>query len=347
MVVLALSACATSPRVEEDVQWYRYALALRSGETRFVEPLESRRADGRRFRVTRDSRGRITRVATFVGSSRVAEIAYRYRGVSRWSRGYEYWAADGELTTVVEIHRDEHERRIVEGFRLVNGGPTDASFRVYWDVDVEHTHADAAGRAEGRSRLSYSADGVLVRARWYPGSASTRANPVYEAEFDERTGLARERRKYREGMLVSSSRTHYDPGGLPIQSAHYDPAGRRYGVTDYAGGLKTRSRLETRPGTVLEITFLYDAKRWTRETRYAHDGRDVCTLVYERLANGWVVRSIARGPGGEVWAEYPNLYVEHIEPSGEAVDRPGVAKIFRKGPWWPSPAGLTPHFDGL
>jgi hypothetical protein len=335
------------------VQWYRYALALHSGETRFVEPLEPGRADGRRFRVTRDSRGRITRVATFVGSSRVAEVAYRYRGVSRWARGYEYRAADGELTTVVEIHRDEQGRRVNQEFFLVGGGLTHYSLRWYRGVDVNHVHYGLDGKAEHRSALSYSNEDVLVRARWNPAATSAlyqaqaRTTTVYDSEFDERTGLRRERRKFRDGALVSTSRTTHDAGGLPIQASHHDAAGRRYGVTDYAGGLKVRSRLEPGPGTTLDLTFLYDAKRWTRETRYAHNGRDVCVLAYERLANGRVVRSIARGPDGEVWAEYPDLYVEYIEPSGEAVDRPGVAKIFRKGPWWPWPGELITHVDGL
>ena len=77
-----------------------------------------------------------------------------------------------------------------------------------------------------------------------------------------------------------------------------------------------------------------------QEARYAYDGQPIFTLVYGRLADGRVVRSVARGPDGAVWAEYPDVYVEYVEPTGEAVDRPGVAKIYRKGPWWPAPAGL-------
>jgi hypothetical protein len=180
--------------------------------------------EGRRYRVEADARGRIVRVATFIGPSKVAEIRYRFAGAGPDANGYDAWAADGEPT----------------------------------------------------------------RSRWYPGDVST---TYYDTEFDERTGLVTGRRKYRHGALDSS----------------------------------------------LEVRFAHDAKRRTREARYAYNERHVCTLVYERLANGRVVRSLAVGPDGQVWAEYPDLYVEYIERTGEAVDRPGVAKIYRKGPWWPGP----------
>ena len=116
---------------------------------------------------------------------------------------------------------------------------------------------------------------------------------------------------------------------------------RTFGATDFAEGLKVTSRYDLADGSTLEVRFSHDDKRRTRETRYAYDGRHICTLVYERLPNGRVVRSMALGPNGDVWAEYPDLFVEYIERSGEAVDRPGVAKIYKKGPWWPAPGELT------
>jgi hypothetical protein len=290
--------------------------------------------EGRRYRVEADARGRIVRVATFIGPSKVAEIRYRFDGVGPDANGYDAWAADGEPTTRVTIQRDAQGRRIRQEFALLDGRLTSYRVRAYETGRVESTQYSATGRREGRSILTYSTQDVLTRSRWYPGDAST---TYYDTEFDERTGLATGRRKYRHGALDSSSREAYDAGGLATRSIHYGADGRRFGVTDFAAGLKIASRYDLGDGSTLEVRFAHDAKRRTREARYAYNERHVCTLVYERLANGRVVRSLAVGPDGQVWAEYPDLYVEYIERTGEAVDRPGVAKIYRKGPWWPGP----------
>lgn len=338
MIVVGLGGCvARAGGPAEDVRWYRYALDLRSGETRYVTPLEPTVVDGRRYRVDTDARGRMTRVATFVGTKKVAEIAYGFGGVERWPRGYDYWATDGEQTTIVTIQRDEQGRRARQEFFLLDGRLTTYRVRTYTGDRVESVQFTAAGKREGRTVLAYSAEDVLTRARWYPGDGST----YYDTEIDAQTGLSKGRRKYRNGVLDSSSRENYDSGGLVTRSLHYDADGRPFGVTDFAEGLKVTSRYDRADGSSLEVRFSHDDKRRTRETRYAYNGRHICTLVYERLPNGRVVRSMALGPNGDVWAEYPDLFVEYIERSGEAVDRPGVAKIYKKGPWWPAPGGLT------
>jgi hypothetical protein len=316
-----------------DVRWYRYGLELRSGDTRYVDPLDPGVVEGRRYRVEADAGGRVVRVATFIGRSKVAEIRYHFEGAGADADGYEFWAADGEPTTRVTIQRDAQGRRTRQEFALLDGRLTSYRLRAYEAERVESTQYTANGRREGRTLLTYSAQDVLTRSRWYPADAST----YYDTEFDERTGLATGRRKYRHGILDSSSREAYDAGGLATRSIHYNADGRRFGVTEFAAGLKIASRYDLGGGSTLEVRFAHDAKRRTREVRYAYNERHVCTLVYERLANGRVVRSLALGPDGQVWAEYPDLYVEYIERTGEAVDRPGVAKIYRKGPWWPGP----------
>ena len=343
LIVVGLGGCvAPAGGPAADVRWYRYALELRSGDTRYVTPLEPTVVDGRRYRVDTDARGRTTRVATFVGPRKVAEVAYRFGGGERWARGYDFWAADGEQTTTVKIQRDEHGRRARQEFFLLDGRLTTYRVRTYTDGGVESAQFTAAGKQEGRTVLAYSAEDVLTRARWYPGDPST----YYDTEFDAQTGLSKGRRKYRNGVLDSSSREIHDGGGLVTRSIHYNAEGRPFGVTDFADGLKVISRYALADGSSLEVRFSHDDKRRTRETRYSYDGRHICTLVYERLPNGRVVRSMALGPNGDVWAEYPDLYVEYIERSGEAVDRPGVAKIYKKGPWWPAPGGLKADHHG-
>jgi hypothetical protein len=318
------------------VQWYRHALELRSGDTRYVEPLAPSATDGRRYRVETDRQGRLRRVGTFIGARQVAEVVYHFDGTRPETTGYDVRAADGELTTRVRIVRDEHGRRTRQEFLLLDGRLTSYRVRTYTDGRVESVQYSATGTPEGRTLLVYSDEDVLLRSRWFPAASST----YYDTRFDPRTGRAKDRHKYRDGALDSSSRNIHDDGGLLTRSIHYDAWGRRYGTTDFSDGLKVVSRLDFADGSTLEIQFSHDDKRRTRQARYAYNRQPIFTLAYERLPNGRIVRTIAVGPKGEVWAEYPDLYVEYVERSGEAVDRPGVAKIYWKRPWWPELANL-------
>jgi hypothetical protein len=192
ILVVGLGACATAAGGDAvDVRWYRYGLELRSGDTRYVDPLDSAVVEGRRYRVEAAARGRIVRVATFIGPSKVAEIRYRFDGAGPDANGYDAWAADGERTTRVTIQRDTQGRRIRQEFALLDGRLTSYRVRAYETGRVEITQYTAAGRREGRSILTYSTQDVLMGSRWYPGDAST---TYYDTEFDERTGLATGRR---------------------------------------------------------------------------------------------------------------------------------------------------------
>jgi hypothetical protein len=102
---------------------------------------------------------------------------------------------------------------------------------------------------------AWAADGEPTRSRWYPGDAST---TYYDTEFDERTGLATGRRKYRHGALDSSSQETYDAGGLATRSTHFNANGRRFGVTDFAAGLKVASRYDLGDDSTLEVRFAHD-----------------------------------------------------------------------------------------
>jgi hypothetical protein len=320
---------------DAEVRWYRYALDMRTGDTVYVEPLEPAVVKGRRYRVETDGGDRVVRVAIFVDVHQVAEVVYHLAPGRPWPTGYDYWAADGEQTVTVKIQRDEHGQRIRQDFFLLDGRLANYRTRLDQGDDVEGLSYTGEGRLQARTRYSYSAQGILTRSRWYPAGPST----YYDTTFDERTGLSMGRRKYHHGVLEGSSSQVYDTGGLLTRSIDYTATGRAFGVTEYTDGLKREALYDTPVGEHA-VRFSHDARRRTTETRHSLNGRPLYTLVYERLANGRVVRSIALGPKGDVWAEYPDLYVEQVERNGEAVDRPGAAIIYKKGPWWPAPGGV-------
>ncbi|HXD98396.1 MAG TPA: hypothetical protein VN646_17735 [Candidatus Acidoferrum sp.] len=317
-----------------EVRWYRYALDVQTGDTIYVEPLAPA-VNGRRYRVETDGGDRVVRVATFIDARQVSEVIYRFAPGGAWPTGYDYWAADGEQTVRVDIHRDQRGQRTRQDFFLVDGRLANYRIRADRGDHVESLSYTGEGTLQGRTLLYYSADGVLMRTRWYPAGPST----YYDTAVEERTGLSVGRWKYRHGALEGSSRQVYDAGGMLTRSIDYSATGRPFGVTEYADGLKVSSRYATGGGEH-EVRFSHDARRRTTEARHFLNGRPLYTLVYERLPNGRVLRSVALGPKGDVWAEYPDLYVENVERNGEAVDRPGVAIIYKRGPWWPAPGDL-------
>jgi hypothetical protein len=91
ILALGVGACATAGGPDAvDVRWYRYGLELRSGDTRYVDALDPAVVEGRRYRVEADARGRIVRVATFIGPGKVGwarELCPIPRAANRSARG--------------------------------------------------------------------------------------------------------------------------------------------------------------------------------------------------------------------------------------------------------------------
>jgi hypothetical protein len=47
-----------------------------------------------------------------------------------------------------------------------------------------------------------------------------------------------------------------------------------------------------------------------------------------------VTRTRALGPAGELYAEYPDLFVDAVDRRGRPTDRPTAGTIYRLGEWW-------------
>ena len=77
----------------------------------------------------------------------------------------------------------------------------------------------------------------------------------------------------------------------------------------------------------------YNDKRWLEETKIYINDRYRCSLVYDRMPDGTVKRTLANGPDGELWAEYPDLSVTDVERDGQNIGGKS-AILHKKGNWW-------------
>jgi hypothetical protein len=59
----------------------------------------------------------------------------------------------------------------------------------------------------------------------------------------------------------------------------------------------------------------------------------VCRFTYDRLADGTTKRTVAFGPDGAVWAEYPDMEVVDVRQNGHPINgRPAI--INKAGNWY-------------
>jgi hypothetical protein len=331
MAVLATVALLfTAAVADAEVRSYRHALSTRSGDSHYAGAIDRSVAQGYRYDVETDASGRVVRVATFLNGTKTGEVFFRFSGDARLASGYDYFGATGEKSAKVEIHRNERGERIRQEYFSPQGSPSEHTVRTYAPDHVEAVNSTADGKRGDRYLHFYSPRGILVRSRWVPAAGTAH----YDSEFDETTGLIRERRKYTAGDLSITETFSYDAVGLLRRNELFDPDGRRYAWREYTNGLKTRERYEFASGNTQEIVPSYDDKRQAKESKFYYNNRLICTFTYERLPNGRVTRSLAHGPGGDLMAEYPDVFVDKIERNGRALDRPTLGTIYKQGDWY-------------
>jgi hypothetical protein len=256
-------------------------------------------------------------------------LSYHFAENSSLPSGYDFFAANGELTARVKIQRNEKGERIRQEYFSPSGELLEYTTRSYSADSVESRNRTAQGKVTLVRTMSYSPSGLLTWER------STRSGGAVEHErtYDEKTGLAREARQFRDGLFSHSMKYSYDSTGTLANAESFDPKGRRFAVRRFNDGLLVVDRYDFRNGSSKEIGLAYDEKRRIREAKLYFNARHICTFTYERLVNGRVVRTIARAPSGEVLAEYRDAEVINVSRNGQDVDgRPGV--IYKKENWW-------------
>jgi len=269
------------------------------------------------------------RVATIRKDQKLSEILYRFAADAKLPSEYESFVA-GEKTGVVRIQRDEAGNRIREDYLTVGGTLTRYETYSYSPEHVEDVHYAADGKKTGYYDLYYSAKDTLIRAIYY-----FITDPWYtDTEFDDGTGRTKSKKEFKDGKLKATVSCTYNADGdlSRCDTDIYDAALHWYATEEFNDDLPTKRTYKEANGATKEVQFKYDEKRWLKESALYYEGVFVCRFVYDRLPDGTVKRTLALGPNGEPWAEYPDMEITNVQRNGEAPA--GKSIIHKTGNWW-------------
>ena len=316
------SAC-----LRADICRYRYETVERSGEPKFVVELPfTSFPSGPWYEVERDSLSRLVRVAGMRGATKENEVVCRYLGKSSFPSSADIYRF-GEHTGLLKFQRDENGYRTRIDTFTANGELTGYLVRSYTREGVDEIHYSASGKIVIRFFYYYSDKDVLTHYCRYAGSA------CYEYFLDPATGVVNSLKKFKKDELVATSVYTHDKNGEMTREDVFNPNGTPFGFMEYSQGLIISKHFELNNGTTEESTINYDKMRRADKAEFYVNGKFICKFVYDYLSDGTVKRTIALGPKGDIWAEYPNREVNQVEKDGQASDSNG-AILHRTGDWW-------------
>jgi hypothetical protein len=333
LLTLTILALGSSPAAAQ-ARSYRHWLSTRADTQQVFtgEVPGGASTPGGYYLVETDPTGRVTRVSSFQDGKKTGVTEFQFSAGARWFTAYDDYAATGEKTGSVKVQRNGKGETVRYDHFTVSGDLTGYSARSAGGVSgagIEWTTYKQDGKAADRYVDFYSPRGLLIEQQWYPDATTN-----YDAKMEEMTGLAQSRQKLVNDSLVSSNKYTYDSNGSRTRDDIYGQDGVWYGAREYAGGLINRVFYRFRDSSTKEMRYTYDDKQLTKEIKLSVNGQPICTFTFDRLSDGTVKRTLAVGPDGSLYAEYPNLFVTDVSRQGQALDHPDVAVIHKTGDWW-------------
>jgi hypothetical protein len=322
--------CAAGPAWAGSVSYYRYNIDTCTPGFEFAQPV-SPGVSGTYYAVERDSGGRVVALTTRRGGKTLARFVYHYPADSqRYSSTDNYSGA--ALTGRNELKYNS------SGFVIrIDHFDTAGARTGYTTVDVvPQGGTENLYTAAGRLRAVYvyrcSAAGRMVRLTRYANPADRGSYSVFD--YSEDTGLSTLRQQYREGHLELVISTIYDGSGDPANRIGSTPDGTVVLTEDYSNALRIMRRyVEPALNAGLELHDHYNDKQWLDGVGVYFMGTLVCQLKYQMTSDGTVKKTLALGPDGSLWAEYPDQLVYDIDRDGTPVE--GYPMVRHKtGDWW-------------
>ena len=311
--------------------FYRYEIEVRTGDTDYASEIPADAPPtGPRYKVERDEQGRLWRVTKLRGDKEISSAHYRYAGKERLPDHYEDFT-NGEPTGSVSLRRDSSGARVREEYRTTQGALTSYVTYTWKSNSADAVTFDAEGKKTGHNAYYYSPAGRMVRRIKFPAEGAR-----LDVEIDERTGLSSSAKQYARDQLNSTQKFTYDGSGDLIRLDVYNSDGTWYAAQEYADGLRSKRIYKEGDGAqavTREFRYAYDEKRWLKSAGLYIQDKFICTLTYDLAPDGTVKRTVATGPDGSLWAEYPAPAVLDIDSNGQPVTRSdGV--IHKTGNWW-------------
>jgi hypothetical protein len=308
-------------------RWYKYELLTLSGEPKYVREV-SRSAGGRVFEVETNADGQIIRVATLRVGKRISEATYSYDPGSKLPRSYQTSEGD-RLSFVSRIQRDQSGYRVREDFFTMAGTLSSSTIYNRAGNDVEVTNNLPSLESGVRAVRHFTLAGILASQRRYVPDESV----YYEDYYDESTGLTLSRRKVGPPGNDIRYELRYDTDSDLVREDLYNDDDVWFGYHEFTDVLLTKIYYKFLSGETRDVSISYDSKRWPSEARFSVGGQYVCTFSAELNSAGRVQKTVARGPGGDVWAEYPGIWVTQVNRDGTALDHLHSV-VYKDGRWW-------------
>lgn len=332
LILLGVAAGASSTPVvsgQTSTRHYRYELELRSQDPDYASQVPPG-VTGEHYAVDADSQGRITRVARIRNGQEISHTVYHFAAGANAAGDYDWFRGEQKMGHG-QIHRNaKGERTRVDSF-TVDGTLTGYTQYAYQPGSVEATSYNSDGKQTGISVRSYSAKGTRIRAVIYTNPEDR--SQYTETEYDGNTGLTKVAKQFEGGALTISRVYTHNADGDAIRMDAYNAAGKPMAMIEYDDNLPTRRVYKGDGVTTKELRYSYDGKRWLKETSLLFKGEFICRFVYDRLSNGTVKRTLALGPDGALWAEYPDMTILDIKPDGKPIS--GEAAVIHKtGNWY-------------
>jgi hypothetical protein len=311
-------------------RYYRDDVTVRTGPPGkyVIEVPEAAAMHGGYFKVTTDNKGRIARV-TFLQDGKVAnDTVYQYSDGGNLPSGAQTYR-QGTLTGTSKFTRDVSGRTTRIDYFTAQGAPTGHTVTKYIADHAESANYTPDGHRRWRREEYFNADGVEIKSVTKLENDSASVERIY----DPQRGLEKSSKQLRNGQLQVSLVNTYDDDDDLIRQDLYDDKSRWYGAKVYEHNLLVKKLYKFANGHTQESTIKYDANRWIERAQFSRDNKPVCTFVQEHLQDGTVKRTIALGPDGSLWAEYPNLSVVEVDQHGHPPNST-AGKIHKAGNWW-------------
>jgi len=311
------------------VHSYRYELVLRTGDFRFAgEIAPDQRSVGPRFDVETDKSGKILSVATWQNGKKIGQLVFHFEAARQWATGVDVYRG-GELTARNRIERNSRGESSRIEYITVSGVRAAFRTQTYSTDHVDWTKYNSQGQPISHGTDFFSPEGTKIRALEYLDDQTT-----IETNFDPATGLELTKNTMVNGEVkIISSFTH-DANGSLIREDIFNSKNKPYGTTEYHDGLRVRQSYKFTSGGTAEVLVSHDSKRLATEAKFSINEKLVCTFKFDRLADGGIRRTLAFGPEGDLYAEYPDHYVDQVQRDGSPTSQINGIVIYKKGNWW-------------
>ena len=325
LLLMAVIASINPPvaGAQSGVHYYRHELLTRSQDFRYVTEVPAG-VRGRHHEVETDTQGRITRAAVIRDGQKISQRVYSFAPGDKAAREYDTFTGS-EKTGRVKIQRNAGGERMREDYFTVGGAVTGYILYSYRPDSVEMASYTVEGKKRAVNVSFYSPEDILTRAMNYSNPDDQGFH--VDSDFDDRTGLRTGSTQFEGGSPSNRGLFKYDDDGDLIRQDIFDSAGDWFAAAELVDGLTTKRLYESSK----ELRYSYDERRSVKETTLFYHDMLVCRFIYDRLSDGTAKRTLAFGPDGALWAEYPDMEIVDVRQDGQPINgRPAIMQQDRK-----------------